>query len=523
MTGWIVETLVASTLLMLVVLLLRGPVAHRFGPRAAYALWLMPGLRMLLPPLPVQVAPVPIEKLPVRIDIDALLAAPAQAATIASPAAPVVQAAPFDWRPLLLALWLGGAVLYFLWHLNAYRRFVRRTLASAEQLPMLDREGIEVCASPAIRGPFAAGIFVKSIVLPLDYRRRYSADELRLAIEHEAQHHLRWDMSANLAALILRSLHWFNPIAYLAHRAFRVDQELACDAIVLAGATPAERHAYGSAMLKSACDRLPVAACALGAGDDLKRRLKMMALNTPASRLRIGSGLAALAVGGGLLLTASGGIAAETTKTIEHQVRVAMVQPPEAPLPPEAPEAPAAVPAPPAPPAPPAHLRHARHVIVHGDKVVVDSGDNWVDQAEIRREVAEAQREALQAADEARREGLRAGEEARREALRAADEARREGLRAGAEARAEAARARAQAFAACRGNGDMTVSINGDRRIVRCTGLSEADLANVRRQTIAALEQARAEVARMDPDAGRRARDEALANIDRKIAELKAQ
>ena len=52
MSSWIIEALVASTLLMLVVLAVREPVSRHFGPRIAYALWLLPALRMVLPPLP---------------------------------------------------------------------------------------------------------------------------------------------------------------------------------------------------------------------------------------------------------------------------------------------------------------------------------------------------------------------------------------------------------------------------------------------------------------------------------------
>ena len=219
----------------------------------------------------------------------------------------------------------------------------------------------------SVLGPFAAGIFLKTVVLPEDYRRRYATDELRLAIEHELQHHRRCDMSANFAALVVLALHWWNPIAYFAHRAFRADQELACDALVLARATPAERHAYGAALLKSACDRLPVAACALGAGDDLKRRLTMMKVyRWNAARTRAGSVVAAALVGGGLLLTASNGFAAETTKQVENKVRTVLAPVVPAIAPPDAPEAPAAPEAPLAPDAPAAPDHPARVAYVDG-------------------------------------------------------------------------------------------------------------------------------------------------------------
>ena len=49
---WIVETLLASALLIAVVLVARRPAARLFGPHAAYLLWAAPALRLLLPPVP---------------------------------------------------------------------------------------------------------------------------------------------------------------------------------------------------------------------------------------------------------------------------------------------------------------------------------------------------------------------------------------------------------------------------------------------------------------------------------------
>lgn len=534
MISWAIEALIASTLLMLVVLAVRRPVARHFGPHIAYGLWLLPALRMLLPPLPQAVTPAPIHVLP--HNIEALLAA--SAAFRASVAAPV-DAPSIDWLLLFGCLWGAGALVFLGWHIWSYRRFVQVALEDATQLPRFDRDGVEVCSSPVARGPFAAGIFLKTVVLPEDYRRRYERDELRLAIEHEIQHHRRCDMSANFAALVVLALHWWNPIAHFAHRAFRVDQELACDALVLAQATPFERHAYGSALLKSACDRLPVAACALGAGDDLKRRLTMMRIyRWDASRARIGSMITAGLVGGGLMLTASNGIAAETTKRVEQKVRtilpVAVALPPAAPaappaaMPPEAADAPMPPPAPLAPPAPVA----ARPGLVSASWTHDDDGDDQgADAAEIRRDVQdsirEAQAEAREAAREAQVEARQAAREAQADAMASAREA-------AAEARAsarEAVRSRASHYVAGAGNcsqgvrGEIEiVDDQGNRSAWRCGASSPVDRAKVRSQIIASLQQARSSVAAsLNDDWARRARAQALASIDREIARLQSE
>ena len=52
MSVWMVETLIATTLLMALVMLLRRPVARWLGAGAAYCLWAVPFARMLLPALP---------------------------------------------------------------------------------------------------------------------------------------------------------------------------------------------------------------------------------------------------------------------------------------------------------------------------------------------------------------------------------------------------------------------------------------------------------------------------------------
>ena len=52
MIGFAIETFVATTLLMLLVLALRSPVRKAFGPHMAYSLWLLPVARLILPPLP---------------------------------------------------------------------------------------------------------------------------------------------------------------------------------------------------------------------------------------------------------------------------------------------------------------------------------------------------------------------------------------------------------------------------------------------------------------------------------------
>jgi beta-lactamase regulating signal transducer with metallopeptidase domain len=281
--AWLIETLVAVTLLMVMVLLLRGPVARSFGAGWAYALWAVPALRLVLPPLP-QLAP-DIWFPPVVLFIP----------TAAEMAAPLpAEAGPGQWVPFMLAMWAGGAVIFLVLQWLGYRAFLGRIRETSRPARPPLFGGIRTWISEAVDGPLALGVIERRIVLPGDFSRRYNPVERRLALEHELVHHKRGDIWWNLVGLLVLAIFWFNPIAWLAFRAFRSDQELACDAAVARTASLDERCDYARALVKSASRPGLIAACALNPAGELKRRLRMMRKHR-ASPLRSAGGVAALA------------------------------------------------------------------------------------------------------------------------------------------------------------------------------------------------------------------------------------
>ena len=265
MIAWLIETLVAVTLLMAMVLLLRGPVARSFGAGWAYALWAVPALRLVLPPLP-QLAPdLYIPPVVLFIPTAAEMAAPLPA-----------EAGPGQWVPFMLAMWAGGAVIFLVLQWLAYRAFLGRIKESSRPARPAFFGGIRTWISNAVDGPLALGVIERRIGLPGDFSRRYNPVERRLALEHELVHHKRGDIWWNLAATLVLALLWFNPVAWIAFRAFRSDQELACDAAVARTASLDERCDYARALVKSASRPGLIAACALNPAGELKRRLRMM-------------------------------------------------------------------------------------------------------------------------------------------------------------------------------------------------------------------------------------------------------
>lgn len=377
MIAWVIETFVATTLLMLLVLAIRKPVSRHFGPNIAYALWALPVLRLALPPLPESwrasaETPVAAASEVITYYVVEPLSVPEAAATAA--AAPV-QAAPIDWLPMVLCLWLLGAAGFLGWHLIAHGRFCARLLRRARVERTVADGRVHVIETDAATGPLAFGILRKYVAFPRDFSERYDPLERNLALAHELGHHLRGDLIANWIALVVLALHWFNPVAWRAFRAFRADQEMACDALVLSGRAPALRHAYGRAIVKSAHGGAVSAACHLHTINELKGRLKMLSKHDRKSRTRITAGVtgAAALTLAGLALTASGTQAAANLRAdVGEAIGVDLAQDapaaPEAPAPIDAPDAPEAAEAPAAPDAPKASKVERRVVIIEKDK-----------------------------------------------------------------------------------------------------------------------------------------------------------
>ena len=282
MTHWAVEMLFGTALLAGLVLLIRRPFARLFGARAAYALWLAPLARLLLPPLPGRP----------EVPTNWIDAGQGVAVDYASAASSLADQA--------LVLWVAGAILFGVWHLARYRLFLRAALTGARPYSAGTPLGVTILASPAVGGPAATGLLARRIFVPVDFDAIFSAEERRWALAHEALHHRRHDLSASAIALLLLALHWWNPLAYLAHRAFRRDLETACDAELLAAADGPTRQSYATMLVRCVAQPWPRPICALTHIDDLKGRLQMLKLRHGALRRRTGEIIAVATAAAGL-------------------------------------------------------------------------------------------------------------------------------------------------------------------------------------------------------------------------------
>ena len=340
------ETMMMTALLIAVVLVARRPVAALFGPRIAYALWLIPLLRLVLPPLPGGVIHVPAE-----------LAAPLPIEASAQAASASAEAAAFDPSALLAMaplIWLAGFVAVLGLTLLRHRRWLSAMLADAAPLEPVGR--VRLVMSAGVDGPVATGLVRPLIAVPTDFFARYNRAERALAIDHELAHHRAGDLWANAAALLVVATQWFNPLAWIALRVFRFDQEAACDARILGAVAAPERAAqtqhYARAIAKSLAGPRRLLAAPMTSGKAVKERLQMLSRNPQAGVRPV---LARMLLGGAVVAAL-----AMTVSTLPD--RVVFAAEPDAPTAPTAPTAPD-VPV----------KKVERVVIVHGDGADADA------------------------------------------------------------------------------------------------------------------------------------------------------
>lgn len=278
--------------------LLRPAVRRFCGAGAVLSLWWIVPLALAAMLLPKHATAVHFDLLPAG----ALVAAPIAASFEKVPAAFAI-----PWAAIGLGIWLAGALAVALRLWFAQRRFLHRVTWHG-------RRGV----LPAEDGPAMTGILAPRLVLPADFKTRYSRTEARLILSHEIVHWRRRDALANLAMAALLVLQWFNPLVHWACRALGKDQECACDAVVIRR-HPQRIKDYASALLKTSPEtrHLPLV-CRWHSYHPTIKRIAMLKLHRHARSRRWTAGFV-LALGASLasMLT----YAARTESTPDENAR----------------------------------------------------------------------------------------------------------------------------------------------------------------------------------------------------------
>ncbi len=165
---------------------------------------------------------------------------------------------------LLRKIWGVGMLVMLLHALVSYGRLRKKVAASVEQAP-----GVYLC--DYIDTPFILGVFRPRIYLP----SAMEPDAAEYVLAHERAHIARKDHWWKPLGYVLLTVHWFNPLLWLAYVLLCRDIELACDERVVQKMEIKERKTYSETLLQCSVSRRNLAACPLAFGEvGVKQRIQ---------------------------------------------------------------------------------------------------------------------------------------------------------------------------------------------------------------------------------------------------------
>ncbi len=290
-----VPSVEAFTVVTLTVAGLRPAFRHAFGAIRAWQLWALPPLVLLAAAASAMGLHAPVVHAPWFVALSAAVQTP----SVSGPAASGI-----DWSDVLAVAWLSGVASSGLAIAFAQWRY-RHAMRAAQELSPLHRTPVLRATRNDI-GPATVGAWRPSIVVPADFDSRYSAAERELILAHEAMHVRRRDGAWLLVAHATATLLWFHPLAWWALRAFRHDQELACDADV-AALPSTDRRAYAKAIVRVHDLRSPMLPVGntWGYQHPLTERITMLKKGRNGSFGQLAGHASLVVLGCGLVATAS--------------------------------------------------------------------------------------------------------------------------------------------------------------------------------------------------------------------------
>ena len=166
--------------------------------------------------------------------------------------------------PVLSVVWAAGIIVLALYTAASYWHLRRKV---SEAVILRDN----IYQSENVASPFVLGIIKPKVYLP------YNMDEQDLShvVAHEQAHIRRRDHWWKPLGFFLLTIHWFNPLMWLAYVLLCRDIELACDEKVIQELGNEQRADYSQALVSCSVNRPMIAACPLAFGEvGVKERVK---------------------------------------------------------------------------------------------------------------------------------------------------------------------------------------------------------------------------------------------------------
>ena len=165
---------------------------------------------------------------------------------------------------ILTIVWTIGILLLVAYTVISYWR-LRRKVDTAV------RYKDNIFQSENVKSPFVLGIIKPRIYLPFNM----NGQDLEHVVAHEQAHIHRKDHWWKPFGFLLLTIHWFNPLVWLAYVLLCRDIELACDERVIKELGNEQRADYTQALVACSVNCRMIAACPLAFGEvGVKDRVK---------------------------------------------------------------------------------------------------------------------------------------------------------------------------------------------------------------------------------------------------------
>ena len=166
--------------------------------------------------------------------------------------------------PKLALLWLAGMAVMAFYTAFSYLHLLRMVSDAVRYQKNIYR-------SSAVASPFVLGLFRPRIYLPATMAEA----DVPHVIAHERAHIRRKDHWWKPLGFGILTVHWFNPLVWLAYILLCRDIELACDEKVIRELGNAQKADYSQALLNCSIRHRTIAACPLAFGEvGVKQRVK---------------------------------------------------------------------------------------------------------------------------------------------------------------------------------------------------------------------------------------------------------
>lgn len=284
MTQWILT----SGLLIAAVLLIRAVGRDKLSARVRYALWALVLVRLLVPfsigesALSVQNWLPETQSAQVQTEpvlIDELIETPQHNTVMDMPVIPITETESHRTDLALPGLiWLAGSLVVGTVFLVSNLRFAMRLRRSRKEVM---HRFVPIYVTDAVETPCLFGVLKPAIYITPEVW----SDEtvLQHAMAHELTHYRHKDHVWSVLRCVCVSLHWFNPLVWMAAFISQKDAEMACDEGALLQLGEQERTGYAKTLMELTCvgykGMLTAATSMTGSDSDLKQRILRIVKN----------------------------------------------------------------------------------------------------------------------------------------------------------------------------------------------------------------------------------------------------